>query len=103
MNYQQNIIKRAMAATILADRAGVEQSQKEMLVKRATKSTIKTSKRDNFKRLANKRVKNALKAVKILAFTANTSNYYYTNDESSQILKLILGEINELKRKFNRK
>jgi hypothetical protein len=100
MNYQQNIIKRAMAATILADRAGLEQSQKEILVKRATNSSIKTSKRDNFKRLANIRVKKAIKSIKTLTHTANTSRYSYKKDDVSKILKAITGEIYALKKKF---
>ena len=100
MNYHQNTVDRVIAAQILADRAGLDKIQKENLVKRVKTERNKDIKKENFKRLANVRVNNALRGIRALTNLANTNNYSYTADDYKKILQLLKLNINSLKKSF---
>lgn len=100
INYHQNTVDRVIAAQILADRAGLDKNQKENLVKKVKTERNKDIKKENFKRLANIRVNNTLKAIRILTNLANTNNYSYTADDYKKILQLLKLNINSLKKTF---
>ena len=99
MDYQENVINKAIAVQILADRAGLEINERKKLESNIKISVRKNEKRENFKKLANKRVQNAIKAIKILNHISNTSQYHYSEKEVSRILSFINNSITDLKRK----
>ena len=63
--------------------------------KRATKQPSKTpeqrdqERRERFQKLAERRVNNALKAIRNVARMANRANYKYTDDESARIVNTL--------------
>tara|TARA_B100001250_G_C19198593_1_gene528319 strand:+ start:77 stop:415 length:339 start_codon:yes stop_codon:yes gene_type:complete len=100
MNYHQNVVDRVIAAQILADRAGLDNFQKEKLVEKTKKSEKKESKKNNFIRLANKRVNNSINSLKLVANLANKKNYLFTNKEVDNIINILNSEIKKMKSKF---
>ena len=56
--------------------------------------------REKFIELAQKRVNNALKYVRLIGNLSNKSNYIYTNDDVMEIFKTLEGEVREAKDKF---
>ena len=60
----------------------------------------KESNSDKFRLLANKRVPKALKALDLVGNLSNRSNYSYTDDEVSKILKAFRDKIKELEGMF---
>lgn len=55
-----------------------------------------------FKRLAEKRVPEALKKIKLVSNLSDTYNYSYTEDEVNKIIRAIRGEIDELVSSFKK-
>jgi len=56
--------------------------------------------REKFVRLANKRVNTALKALQLIGNLSNRSNYEYTEDDVSKVLKALQDELNSCRRRF---
>ena len=59
--------------------------------------------RQDFKRLANKRVNNALKYIRLVGNLSNTSNYYYTTADVNKIFHALQGSLDECKKLFDNK
>ena len=100
MNYHQNVVGRVIAAQILADRAGLDNFQKEKLVEKTKKSEKKESKKNNFIRLANKRVSNAINSIKLVKNLSNKSSYKYSDKDAREILKILKEEYYAIRKKF---
>ena len=100
MNYHQNTVDRVIAAQILADRAGLDNFQKEKLVEKTKKSEKKESKKNNFIRLANKRVSNAINSIKLVKNLSNKSSYKYSDKDAREILKILKEEYYAIRKKF---
>ena len=100
MNYHQNAVDRVIAAQILADRAGLDNFQKEKLVEKTKKSEKKESKKNNFIRLANKRVSNAINSIKLVKNLSNKSSYKYSDKDAREILKILKEEYYAIRKKF---
>ena len=100
MNYHQNVVDRVIAAQILADRAGLDNFQKEKLVEKTKKSEKKESKKNNFIRLANKRVSNAINSIKLVKNLSNKSSYKYRDKDAREILKILKEEYYAIRKKF---
>ena len=100
MNYNQNVVDRVIAAQILADRAGLDNFQKEKLVEKTKKSEKKESKKNNFIRLANKRVSNAINSIKLVKNLSNKSSYKYSDKDAREILKILKEEYYAIRKKF---
>ena len=58
-------------------------------------------KNEKFKKLAEKRVNEAIKKLQLIGNLANTRNYSYTDSQVKQIFSALDTEIRELKAKFN--
>ena len=102
MNYHQNVVDRVIAAQILADRAGLDNLHKAKLVKRAKNSENNNSKKEKFKRLANKRVNKSLISLKLVSNLANKKNYLFSEKEVKQIMSKLNIEIQNLKKQFKK-
>lgn len=61
------------------------------------------SRRDRFKRLANRRVNNTLKQIELIGNLSNKSSYDYTDEEIRKIFFEIDKELRTAKVKFNSK
>lgn len=59
------------------------------------------TKKDRFKRLAEPRVTNVLKTLRILGNLSNTSNYQYSNEEVVKIFKVIREQLDLVEKKFD--
>ena len=59
-----------------------------------------TTKRKKFLELAEKRVNNAVRALRVIGNLANKRNYDYSPDYTKQIFRALESEIKELKKKF---
>jgi hypothetical protein len=59
------------------------------------------SRRQRFKRLANRRVNKALNQIRILGNLANKSYYDYTEDDVSKMFKALDSQVKALKGKFH--
>lgn len=59
-----------------------------------------TDKRKKFLDLAEKRVNNAIKAIKVVGNLSNKKNYDYTDSHAKEMLNAIDKEVKELKQKF---
>jgi hypothetical protein len=57
-------------------------------------------KRDRFRRLANQRTNNALKAIQVLGNCSNKSTYSYTQDEINKIFFELERKVKETKLLF---
>ena len=58
-------------------------------------------KRENFVKLVNKRVNNALKKISLVGNLANKNNYEYSENDVNQIFKALENEIKDCKSKFD--
>ncbi len=56
--------------------------------------------RDKFVRLATKRVSSAMKSMQLVGNLSNKSNYDYTEEDVSKILKALQEELNACKKRF---
>ena len=56
--------------------------------------------RDNFVRLANRRVSSALKAIQLVGNLSNRSNYDYSEDDVGKIFRALQDEINSCRKRF---
>ncbi len=65
------------------------------------KSTQGESKNEKFKRLATKRVKNAISKVELIANLASSS-YEYTPEEVEKILNTLQGSVDKVKAAFSK-
>ena len=61
---------------------------------------MEESKRDKFKRLANRRVNNALKHIKMVGNLSDHSRYEYSDEDVEKIFKFIDQSVDEAKAKF---
>ena len=102
MDYKQNIVNQVIAAQLLADRACLNNIDRKNLVNNAKKSQLRNSKKDNFKRLANKRVNNSILSLKSISKLSNTKYYSYTKNEIKIIMKILNKEIKKLNEKFKK-
>ena len=59
--------------------------------------------REKFVQLAEKRVRRALKDIRLIGNLSNRSNYSYTAEDSKKIYKALQNAVNELKARFDRK
>ena len=59
------------------------------------------TKKDRFQRLAEPRVTNVLKTLRILGNLSNTSNYRYSNEEVVKIFKAIREQLDLVEKKFD--
>ena len=100
INYHQNVIDRVIAAQILADRAGLNNYQKQKLIEKTKKSEARDSKKNNFIRLANKRVSNAINSIKLVKNLSNKSLYKYNDKDVKEILKVLKKEYYAIRKKF---
>ena len=57
--------------------------------------------RKKFVELANKRVARALKAVQLVGNLSNKSNYDYTEEDVSKIIKALQDEVGACKKRFD--
>lgn len=57
-------------------------------------------KSDNFKRLAEKRVTECVKKLRLIGNLANKNNYEYTDEQVKKIINTLENEIKLLKNKF---
>jgi hypothetical protein len=58
------------------------------------------SKSDNFKRLAEKRVTECIKKIRLIGNLANKNNYEYTEEQAKKIIITLENEVKLLKNKF---
>jgi hypothetical protein len=59
-----------------------------------------TAEREKFVRQANKRVNNALKAIKNVSELSNRANYEYTQEDVDKIIASLRKEVEDCKKKF---
>ncbi len=59
--------------------------------------------RKKFVELAEKRVRRALKDIKLIGNLSNRSNYMYTEEDAKKINRALQNAITELKARFERK
>ena len=59
--------------------------------------------RKNFVRLANKRVNNALKYIRLVGNLSNTSNYHYKEEDVEKIFRTLSKALDECKERFEKK
>ena len=60
----------------------------------------KKTKREKFEDLAEKRVTEAIKRLRLIGNLANKNNYDYTEGHVKQILSALNGELRSLKKRF---
>jgi hypothetical protein len=75
-----------------------EADQKPKLKMNETK--LLKDKRAKFVELANKRVQNALKAIRLIGNLANARNYDYTREDMKQIFGVLTDELNGVMKRF---
>ncbi len=61
---------------------------------------IRVQDRDRFVDLANKRVNNAIKVIRLIGNLSNKSNYSYTEDDVRKIFSALQREVKEARRRF---
>ena len=59
------------------------------------------TKREKFVRLAEKRTENILNNIRLLGNLANTSNYEYTDEDVSKIIKALKTALSDLEHSFS--
>lgn len=59
--------------------------------------------RQKFVELAEKRVRRALKDIRLIGNLSNRSNYSYSNEDARKIYKALQQALSELKARFDRK
>ncbi|WP_077618315.1 hypothetical protein [Bacillus sinesaloumensis] len=62
---------------------------------------VENKKRDKFEELAEKRVTETIKKIRLIGNLANRNNYDYTDEHVKQILSKLEEEFRLLKAKFN--
>lgn len=62
----------------------------------------KESGRERFVRLANKRVNNAIKAIRLVANLSNRAAYDYTDEDVVAVTKALDREIRDLRRRYDK-
>ena len=55
---------------------------------------------DKFKKLADRRVNNAIKQLRLVGNLSNKNNYGYTDEQAKKIINTLTSELNELKTRF---
>ncbi len=58
------------------------------------------SSRDNFVRLAEKRVNNAIKTLRLIGNLSNRSNYSYTDEDVNKIFRTLERELKSARARF---
>ncbi|MFC3886134.1 hypothetical protein ACFOU2_22670 [Bacillus songklensis] len=58
------------------------------------------NKAENFKRLAEKRVTECVKKIRLIGNLANKNNYEYTNDQAKKIITTLENEVKLLRNRF---
>ena len=58
------------------------------------------SNRDNFVRLAEKRVNNAIKTLRLIGNLSNRSNYSYTDEDVNKIFRTLERELKSARARF---
>ncbi|QIA65405.1 hypothetical protein GT360_17855 [Vibrio astriarenae] len=61
---------------------------------------VNRDKKDKFVELAEKRVTRAIKDLQLIGNLSNKNNYAYTPEDVDKIIKVLEGELRELKAKF---
>ena len=56
--------------------------------------------REKFVNLANKRVSGALRAIRLIGNLSNRSNYDYTDEDVTKVIKALQHELNACKKRF---
>lgn len=59
--------------------------------------------RKNFVRLANRRVNNALKYMRLIGNLSNTSNYHYKEEDVDKIFATLQHELDECRKRYDSK
>jgi hypothetical protein len=73
-------------------------------IKKKTKDIMAREKdRKKFVSLGEKRVRRALKDIKLIGNLSNRSNYSYTDEDAKKICKALQTAVAELKARFDRK
>jgi len=68
-------------------------------INRASKLMSESS-RDNFVRLAEKRVNNAIKTLRLIGNLSNRSNYSYTEEDVNKIFRSLERELKNARARF---
>ena len=72
-----------------------------MLEKSAEKLRPGTAKREKFVRLAEKRTKNAIKSIRIIAKLGNKNAYEYSESDVNKIARAIVREVELMKARMS--
>ena len=56
---------------------------------------------DKFRKLAERRVNNAIKQLRLVGNLSNKNNYGYTDEQAKKIINTLTNELRELKLRFN--
>ena len=91
MIYQDLLRDKNKALEILLARAGIDQQEQKK---------SKEKKRLRFNKLANKRVGNALKSIKILKCLSNKSKYSYSEEEFAELINILKKSFKSMKKEF---
>lgn len=67
----------------------------------APRASVKTAKRDNFVRIAEKRTRNAIKAIRIIGKLGNKNAYEYTDADVKKIASALNREIDAMKARMS--
>jgi|TARA_Y100000031_G_C8081215_1_gene319745 hypothetical protein len=59
-----------------------------------------TERESNFIKLAEKRVNNAIKQLRLVGNLSNKSNYTYSDSQANKIINTLNAELNEMKVRF---
>ena len=73
-----------------------------MFNRRDTKTDRKDMKDERFKKIASRRVQEILDKMRLLRNCANKSNYNYTDEQVSKILKTIESQWNTVRQEFKK-
>ncbi len=64
---------------------------------------VRENDRIKFVELAEKRVRRALKDIRLIGNLSNRSNYSYTDEDTKKIIRALQNAVNEVKARFERK
>jgi hypothetical protein len=73
----------------------------DVLDKSATKASSKASKRENFVRIAEKRTRNAMKAIRIIGKLGNRNAYDYTEVDVKKIASALNKEVEAMRARMS--
>jgi ribosomal protein L7/L12 len=68
----------------------------------STKANSRASKRENFVRIAEKRTRNAIKAIRIIGKLGNKNAYDYTEADVKKIASALTREVEAMKARMTR-